>query len=207
MLAQIGLELDVPVYNGASPKASPASTVNRSITLTIPTRPSPTSPSLWRRDFLLKDFGALLRERQNMPPPARTRENFRKARRSIVITGASVQVPPDIDGDAIPFQIGLPDTEELLSGVRQTLAELNRDSHIVVSLDPMAMQQARKPSPDSPKKKRFAHSACVCSLAEKAMPVCWRICSKRNEMHCVVKDCWKRCAATLHFPISPDSSV
>jgi len=52
-----------------------------------------------------------------MPPPARTRGKLRKARRSIVITGASVQVPPDIDGDAIPFQIGLPDTEELLSGV------------------------------------------------------------------------------------------
>src|SRR4029077_138017 len=64
------------------------------------------------------------------------------ARRSIVITGASMSLPPDLAGDAVPFALSLPELEELFSGVRQTLADLNRDNHIPISLDPMAMQQA-----------------------------------------------------------------
>ena len=143
MLAQIGLELDVPVYNWSVTKGL-ARFHGEPLYHTDDPDQALANIAIIAGDaiFLLKDFARYCENDKICRRLRELAENFRKARRSIVITGASVQVPPDIDGDAIPFQIGLPDTEELLSGVRQTLAELNRDSHIVVSLDPMAMQQA-----------------------------------------------------------------
>lgn len=143
MLAQIGLELDVPVYNWSVTKGL-ARFHGEPLYHTDDPDQALANIAIIAGDaiFLLKDFARYCENDKICRRLRELAENFRKARRSIVITGASVQVPPDIDGDAIPFQIGLPDTEELLSGVRQTLAELNRDSHMVVSLDPMAMQQA-----------------------------------------------------------------
>jgi ATP-dependent 26S proteasome regulatory subunit len=143
MLAQIGLELDVPVYNWSVTKGL-ARFHGEPLYHTDDPDQALANIAIIAGDaiFLLKDFARYCENDKICRRLRELAENFRKARRSIVITGASVQVPPDIDGDAIPFQIGLPDTEELLSGVRQTLAELNRDSHIVVSLDAMAMQQA-----------------------------------------------------------------
>lgn len=94
--------------------------------------------------FLLKDFARYLENDRVCRRLRELAESFRTSRRSIVITSASMQLPADLDGDAVPFSLGLPDIDELLAGVKQTLAELSRESRIAVALDVDGLQQVAK---------------------------------------------------------------
>ena len=94
--------------------------------------------------FLLKDF---VRYCENDRVCRRLRElaeQFRTARRSIVITAGSVQLPPELHGDAAAFDLGLPLLDEVSAAVKQALAELNRENHIAVTFDLAAIQQLAK---------------------------------------------------------------
>ena len=94
--------------------------------------------------FLLKDF---CRYCDNDRISRRLRDladGFRTARRSIVLLGATVQLPPELEADAVAFQLGLPSVEELVGGVRATLAELNRAQGIASSLDAAGVGQLAK---------------------------------------------------------------
>ena len=58
--------------------------------------------------FLLKDF---VRYCENDKICRRVRElaeKFRTVRRSLVITAAAMQIPPDLHAESVPFQLGLP---------------------------------------------------------------------------------------------------
>jgi ATP-dependent 26S proteasome regulatory subunit len=94
--------------------------------------------------FLLKDFARYCENDKVSRRLRELAEKFRTARRSIVITAGSVQLPPELDGDAQPFVLGFPSTEELLAGVKQTLAELNRENHLPVALDVAGIEQLAK---------------------------------------------------------------
>jgi len=94
--------------------------------------------------FLLKDFARYCENDKVCRRLRELAEHFRTARRSIVITAASVQLPSDLDGDVAPFAFGLPSAEELLAGVKQVLSELNREQRIPVALDLAGMMQAAK---------------------------------------------------------------
>ena len=77
--------------------------------------------------FLLKDFA---RYCDNDRISRRVRDlagTFRVARRSLVITAASMKLPPELESESAPFQFGLPDADELLPGVRKVLADANRE--------------------------------------------------------------------------------
>jgi ATP-dependent 26S proteasome regulatory subunit len=94
--------------------------------------------------FLLKDF---CRYCDNDRISRRLRDladGFRTARRSIVLLGATIQLPPELDADAVAFQLGLPSMEELVSGVKATLAELNHAQGIATSLDATGVGQLAK---------------------------------------------------------------
>ena len=91
--------------------------------------------------FLLKDFPRYCDNDKICRRLRELAEKFRTARRSIVLTAASLQLPADLEGDAIPFQLGLPGAEDLLPGVKQVLADLNREQHVPISLDVAAMTQ------------------------------------------------------------------
>jgi ATP-dependent 26S proteasome regulatory subunit len=91
--------------------------------------------------FLLKDFPRYCDNDKICRRLRELAEKFRTARRSIVLTAASLQLPADLEGDAIPFQLGLPAAEDLLPGVKQVLADLNREQHVAISLDIAAMTQ------------------------------------------------------------------
>jgi ATP-dependent 26S proteasome regulatory subunit len=85
--------------------------------------------------FLLKDF---VRYCENDRVCRRLRElaeKFRAERRSILITAAALQLPADLRGDSVPFQLGLPTAGDLLSGVKAAVAEMNRTQQIPVALD------------------------------------------------------------------------
>jgi ATP-dependent 26S proteasome regulatory subunit len=94
--------------------------------------------------FLLKDF---CRYCDNDRISRRLRDladGFRTARRSIVILGATIQLPRELAADAVEFVLGLPSAEELSSGVKATLAELNRAQGIPTSLDALDLAQLVK---------------------------------------------------------------
>ena len=91
--------------------------------------------------FLLKDFARYCDNDKICRRLRDLAEKFRTARRSIVLTAAKVELPADLEGNAMPFQLGLPEAEDLLPGVRQVLAELSRDERIASALDVPAMTQ------------------------------------------------------------------
>ena len=94
--------------------------------------------------FLLKDFARYLDNDRVCRRLRELAEGFRTSRRSIVVTAAAMHLPPELDGDAIPFQLGLPTIDELLGGVKQTLAELSRESQVAGTLDVASLQQMAK---------------------------------------------------------------
>jgi ATP-dependent 26S proteasome regulatory subunit len=94
--------------------------------------------------FLLKDFARYCDNDKVCRRLRELAERFRTARRSIVITAGSIQLPPELSGDAATFDLGLPSLEENLAAVKQTLADLNRENHVPVSLDIAGMQQLAK---------------------------------------------------------------
>jgi AAA+ superfamily predicted ATPase len=94
--------------------------------------------------FLLKDFAHYCDNDRVCRRLRELAEQFRTARRSIVITAGAINLPPELQGDAAPFTLGLPTPDDLLAGVKQTLADLNRESRIAVGLDIVGMQQLAK---------------------------------------------------------------
>jgi len=94
--------------------------------------------------FLLKDFGRYCDNDRISRRLRDLADGFRTARRSIVILGAAMQLPPELEADAVAFQLGLPSVEELLGGVKATLAELNRTQGVATSLDGAGLMQLAK---------------------------------------------------------------
>ena len=91
--------------------------------------------------FLLKDFARYCDNDRVCRRVRELAEKFRAERRSIVITAAALQLPPDVRADSVPFQLGLPSAEELLAGVRNVLAELGRAQQISIALDAGGISQ------------------------------------------------------------------
>jgi len=94
--------------------------------------------------FLLKDFARYCENDRICRRLRDLAEKFKTARRSIVISAASLQLPPEIAADSAPLQLGLPTAEDLLPGVKSVLAELNRDQRIPVTLDVTGMSQVAR---------------------------------------------------------------
>ena len=66
-------------------------------------------------------------------------DGFRTSRRSIVILAASIALPPELSADAVGFALGLPSADELLRGVKCTIAELASTHGVQSALDAAAM--------------------------------------------------------------------
>src|SRR5207302_4985878 len=91
--------------------------------------------------FFLKDFARYCENDKICRRLRDLAEKFRTVRRSIVLTAAKMELPADLEGEAMPFQLGLPEAEDLLPGVKQVLAELNREQRIAIALDAPAQSQ------------------------------------------------------------------
>ena len=91
--------------------------------------------------FLLKDFARYCDNDRVCRRLRELAEKFRSERRSIVIMAASLELPPDLRGDSVPFQLGLPTADELLPGVKNVLAEMNRTQQIPLALDIVGVSQ------------------------------------------------------------------
>jgi ATPase family protein associated with various cellular activities (AAA) len=91
--------------------------------------------------FLLKDFARYCENDKVCRRLRELAEQFRTARRSIVITAGALNLPPELAGESALFELGLPGADELLAGVKQTLADLSRESRIASTLDSNDLQK------------------------------------------------------------------
>ena len=85
--------------------------------------------------FLLKDFA---RYCENDHVSRRLRDladRFRTARRSIILSAASIQLPAELAPEATAFHLGFPSVDDLLPRVLEVLAEVNLHQRIPVTLD------------------------------------------------------------------------
>jgi len=94
--------------------------------------------------FLLKDFARYCDGDRISRKLRDLADGFRTARRSIILLAAAINLPPELSADAVPFELGLPSTEELLAPVKQALMELCSAQNIPNALDLVAIAQLTK---------------------------------------------------------------
>ncbi len=142
MLLEVATELGVPLYEW-SVTAGLAKYRGGAIYNTEQPEQALANIPLIQGDaiFLLKDFARYCDNDRICRRLRDLAEQFRAVRRAIVISAASLQLPPELGSEAAPFELGLPTPEELLPGVRDVLAEINREQRIPVALDLAGMGQ------------------------------------------------------------------
>ncbi len=118
--------------------------------------------------FLLKDFTRYCENDRVCRRLRELAEKFRAERRSILITSAALQLPPDLRGDSIPFQLGLPTADDLLPGVKAVLAEMNRTQQIPIALDVPSITQLAQNLVGLPQEEAM-RALRMCILARRRM--------------------------------------
>jgi ATP-dependent 26S proteasome regulatory subunit len=94
--------------------------------------------------FVLKDFARYCDNDRVSRRLRDVADGCRTSRRSIVLLGAKLELPPELEADAAAFDLGLPSAEELVTGVRRVLFELNHEQGLPSSLDTSAISQLAK---------------------------------------------------------------
>ncbi len=94
--------------------------------------------------FVLKDFARYCDNDRVSRRLRDAADGCRTSRRSIVLLGAKLLLPPELEADAAQFDLGLPSAEELTAGVRRALAELNQQQGLASTLDVQAIAQLAK---------------------------------------------------------------
>jgi ATP-dependent 26S proteasome regulatory subunit len=142
LLLDVAAELAVPLYSW-SVTAGLAKAHGAPIYNTDSPEQALANVALIQGDaiFLLKDFARYCDNDRVCRRLRELAEKFRAERRSIVITAAALQLPPDLRGDSVPFQLSLPTADELLPGVKNVLAEMNRTHQIPMALDIASVTQ------------------------------------------------------------------
>ena len=118
--------------------------------------------------FLLKDFARYCDNDRVCRRLRELAEKFRSERRSIVITAAAVQLPPDLLGDSVPFRLDLPTADDLLPGVRAVLAEMNGTQQIPLALDVAGISQLARNLVGLPQEEAM-RALRMCILARRRM--------------------------------------
>jgi ATP-dependent 26S proteasome regulatory subunit len=142
MLLEVATELRVPLFEWTV-TAGLAKSGGAAIYNTESPDQALANISLIQGDgiFFLKDFARYCDNDKICRRLRDLAEKFRTARRAIVISAASMQLPAELRSEAVPFQLSLPTVDELLPGVKDVLADLNREQRIPVTLDLPGMTQ------------------------------------------------------------------
>jgi ATP-dependent 26S proteasome regulatory subunit len=145
MLLEVATELSVPLFEW-SVTTGLAKFHGAAIYNTEPPEQALANIALIQGNgiFLLKDFARYCDNDRICRRLRDLAEKFRTARRAIVISAATLELPAEVASEAASFQLGLPRAEELLPGVKSVLAELNREQRIVVSLDAAGIGQVAR---------------------------------------------------------------
>jgi hypothetical protein len=138
LLADVALEMDIPFFRW-SVTTGLARFHGEPIYNTDVPEAALSNMALIAGDaiFLLKDFA---RYCENDKICRRLRDlsgQFRVARRSIVLTSPSIELPQELECDAVKFNFALPTADDLMPGVKQVLAE----SKLPMELDANGLRQ------------------------------------------------------------------
>lgn len=94
--------------------------------------------------FLLKDFARYCDNDRISRRLRDLADKFRTGHRSIIISAASLHLPPELAPETAEFKLGYPSADELLTHAREVLADVALNGRIPVTLDAAArMQLAR----------------------------------------------------------------
>ena len=94
--------------------------------------------------FLLKDFARYCENDRVCRRLRELAESFREARRSVVISAASLKLPPDLDDEAISFRLSMPDAADMLAVVKDVLSHASVEGRVSMDLDLTGMKQLAK---------------------------------------------------------------
>jgi hypothetical protein len=86
--------------------------------------------------YLFKDGARYLKDEVLVRLLRDVAAKFKGARRSIVLCGASLDIPPELADQVAQFHLGLPDQAALLAALRETLAEVATQDGVACPLDP-----------------------------------------------------------------------
>ncbi|HTQ87397.1 MAG TPA: AAA family ATPase [Candidatus Solibacter sp.] len=88
--------------------------------------------------YLFKDGSRYLKDEVLVRLLRDASAKFKGARRSIVLCGASLQIPPELSDLVAQFHLGLPDQAALLAALHETLAEVSKQDGVSCPLDAAA---------------------------------------------------------------------
>ncbi len=143
LLAEVALELNVPLFSWSVTSGLARHGAPQPIYKTDQPDQVLANIAQIRGDalFLLKDFARYLEQDKILRRMRELAEGFRETRRSIVLSGAPLTLPPELDDDVAPFRLELPDSDLLLQVVLGTLAELENQQPVKVDLDAGGLRQ------------------------------------------------------------------
>ena len=143
LLAEVAAELGVPLFVWSVTTGLARKGADAPIYHTDNPEQALASVALISGDalFLLKDFARYLEQDRILRRMRELGEGFRAARRSIVLSGASLKLPAELDDEVVPFRFELPDAGLLLQVVLGTLAELGKQNQLKVELDSIGLRQ------------------------------------------------------------------
>jgi hypothetical protein len=84
--------------------------------------------------FLLKDFARHLDDAKVARQFRETAQSFSRGRSTMVLTGAPIHLPADIESDVVRYELTLPDRDELLKVVYAVIQSLKTTRKVVTQL-------------------------------------------------------------------------
>jgi len=143
LLAEAAAELDVPFFVWTVTSGLVRRGTNQPMYETDDPSKALASINLMRGDaiFLLKDFARYLEDLKILRRMRELAASFREVRRSIILSAPVLKLPRELDDEAVPFHLALPDAALLLSVVRQTIVEVSARQTLKMELDPEGVRQ------------------------------------------------------------------
>ena len=143
LLSEVAAELSVPLFLWSVTTGLARKGASQPIYNTADPEQALANIALIRGDalFLLKDFARYLEQDRILRRMRELGDAFRDARRSIVLSGASLKLPAELDDEVVPFRLELPDPDLLLQVVLSTLAEFGQKNRVKVELESAGLRQ------------------------------------------------------------------
>lgn len=137
LLSDVAAELDVPYFTWSITRGLQRKGTDQAMYETEDPDKMLGNIANMRGDgiFLLKDFARYLDQDRVLRRLRELAASFREVKRSIVLSAPVLKLPAELDDDAVPFRIELPDDVLLLKVVQATIAEFGMQARIKVELD------------------------------------------------------------------------
>jgi SpoVK/Ycf46/Vps4 family AAA+-type ATPase len=143
LAAEVAAELDIPFFTWSVTSGVMRRGTDQPIYDTEDPEKALANIALMRGDgmFLLKDFARYFEQDRVLRRMRELAASFREVRRSVLISAPVLKLPPELEDEAVPFRLELPDALLLFKVVQGTLAELGTQFTLKVELDQEGQRQ------------------------------------------------------------------